>query len=75
MRPSSRNMGAARLQWQVVKLHLCACRCPAAAAGSQTAVTVMQWQDTKLHAQNSDPGHILFLRIYILSYITAKKVI
>jgi hypothetical protein len=22
-----------------------------------------------------DPGHILFLRIYILSYITAKKVI
>jgi hypothetical protein len=23
----------------------------------------------------ADPGHILFLRIYILSYITAKKVI
>jgi hypothetical protein len=23
----------------------------------------------------TDPGHILFLRIYILSYITAKKVI
>jgi predicted porin len=44
-------MGAARLQWQVVKLHVCVCRCPAAAAGSQTAVTVMQWQDTKLHAQ------------------------
>jgi hypothetical protein len=31
-------MGAASLQWQVLKLHVCACRCPAAAAGSQTAV-------------------------------------
>jgi hypothetical protein len=51
MRPSRRYMGAAQLQWQVVKLHVCACRCPAAVAGSQTAVTVMQWQDTKLHAQ------------------------
>jgi hypothetical protein len=39
------------LQWQVIKLHVCAWRCPAAAAGSQTAVTVMQWQDTKLQAQ------------------------
>jgi hypothetical protein len=48
---SRRYMGAARLQWQVLKLHVCACRCPAAAAGSQTAVTVMQSQDTKLHAQ------------------------
>jgi hypothetical protein len=51
MSPSRCYMGAARLQWQVVKLHVCACRCPAAAAGSQTAVTVMQCQDTKLHAQ------------------------
>jgi hypothetical protein len=44
-------MGAARLQWQVLKLHVLACSSPAAAAGSQTAVTVMQWQDTKLHAR------------------------
>jgi hypothetical protein len=43
-------MGAARLQWQVFKLHVCARHCPAAGAGYQTAVTVMQWQDTKLHA-------------------------
>jgi hypothetical protein len=42
---------AALLQQQVLKLHVCACRCPAAAAGSQTAVTVMHWQDTKLHAR------------------------
>jgi hypothetical protein len=34
---SRRYMGAARLQWQVLKLHGCACRCPAAAAVSQTA--------------------------------------
>jgi hypothetical protein len=30
-------MGAARLQWQVLKLHGCARRCPAAVAVSQTA--------------------------------------
>jgi hypothetical protein len=30
-------MGAARLQWQVLKLHGCAHHCPAAAAVSQTA--------------------------------------
>jgi hypothetical protein len=53
---SRRYIGAARLQWQVLKLHVCALCCPAAAAGSQTAskrsaVTVMQWQDTKLHAR------------------------
>jgi hypothetical protein len=42
-------LGAARLQWQVLKLHVCACRCPDCC--SQTAVTVMQWQDTKLHAR------------------------
>jgi hypothetical protein len=41
-------MGAARLQWQVLKLHVCACRCPDCC--SQTAVTAMQSQDTKLHA-------------------------
>jgi hypothetical protein len=38
------------------RLHVCAPRCPAAAAGSPTAsnrsaVTVMQWQDTKLNAR------------------------
>jgi hypothetical protein len=59
-------MGAARLQWQVLKLHVCARRCPAVATGSQTAykrsaVTVMQdcmhecvlrqWQNIKMHAR------------------------
>jgi hypothetical protein len=42
------------LLWQVLKLHVCAPHCPAAAAGSQTASkrsAVMQWQDTKLHAR------------------------
>jgi hypothetical protein len=34
---SRRYMGAARLQWQDLKLHGCARRCPAAAAVSQTA--------------------------------------
>jgi hypothetical protein len=34
---SRRYMGAARLHWQVLKLHVCACCCPAAAAVSQTA--------------------------------------
>jgi hypothetical protein len=32
-----RYMGAARLHWQVLKLHVCARCCPAAAAVSQTA--------------------------------------
>jgi hypothetical protein len=32
-----RYMGAARLQWQILKLHGCALGCPAAAAVSQTA--------------------------------------
>jgi hypothetical protein len=34
---SHRYIGAARLQWQVLKLHACVRCCPAAAAGSQTA--------------------------------------
>jgi hypothetical protein len=34
---SRRYMGAARLQWKVLKLHGCAHRCPSAAAVSQTA--------------------------------------
>jgi hypothetical protein len=55
-------MGDARLQWQVLKLHWCTRRCPAAAAvaGSQTAricilvigghiVALLQRQFLKLH--------------------------
>jgi hypothetical protein len=43
--------GCSALHWQVLKLHVCAPRSPAAATGSQTAVTVMQWLDTKLQQQ------------------------
>jgi hypothetical protein len=51
-----RYMGAARLQWQVLKLYGCAHRCPVAAAVYQTAYKCyavcshLHWQDTKLHA-------------------------
>jgi hypothetical protein len=44
------------MQWQFLKLHVCVPCFSSAAAGSQTAykrsaVTVMQWQHTKLHAR------------------------
>jgi hypothetical protein len=50
-------MGAARLQWQVLKLHVCARCCPAAARRqflklhtSDLQSLAWQWPDTKLHA-------------------------